>query len=171
VAEALETAHEHGIVHRDLKPANVKITRDGVVKVWTSGSRSWRFSRRRGHCRRPARVATLPHMTGAGVIVGTPAYMSPEQARGERADQRSDIWAFGCVLYEMLAGGPRSAPTRRRHTRARAGERAELEALPKGVPKRVRTSSHAVSQRIACSASRTHRLSDICSTNQTPQAR
>jgi serine/threonine protein kinase/Tol biopolymer transport system component len=139
IAAALETAHEHGIVHRDLKPANVKITRDGVVKVLDFGLAKLTDSR--GDATLPAAtpVATLPHMTGVGVIVGTPAYMSPEQARGERADQRSDIWAFGCVLYEMLTGQPAFSANTVADTLARvlAGE-PNLEALPKGVPESVR---------------------------------
>jgi serine/threonine-protein kinase len=89
IAEALEAAHEKGSVHRDLKPANVKITGDGVVKLLDFGL---------------AEIATEPSTIGAGTIAGTPAYMSPEQARGDSVDKRGDIWAFGAVLYELLSG-------------------------------------------------------------------
>jgi dipeptidyl aminopeptidase/acylaminoacyl peptidase len=105
IAEALEAAHEAGIVHRDLKPANVKVRPDGTVKVLDFGlakpaERSAAFSP--GLSMSP--TITTPAMTQAGIIMGTAAYMSPEQARGKTVDRRSDIWAFGAVLYEMLTG-------------------------------------------------------------------
>jgi len=139
IAQALETAHEHGIVHRDLKPANVKTTRDGVVKVLDFGLAKLADSVSDGTLPAGSAVATLPQMTGVGVIVGTPAYMSPEQARGERADQRSDIWAFGCVLYEMLTGQPAFSANTVADTIARVlASEPKMEALPKGVPENVR---------------------------------
>jgi serine/threonine protein kinase len=106
ICEALEAAHERGIVHRDLKPSNVKIAPDGMVKVLDFGlakalepATSWSGS-----------LANSPTIslaaTNAGVILGTAAYMSPEQAKGRPVDRRSDIFAFGCVLYEMLTGHP-----------------------------------------------------------------
>ncbi len=104
IADALEAAHERAIVHRDLKPANVKIKPDGTVKVLDFGiakALDPRFLTGPG----PAALTT-PAMTEAGFILGTAAYMSPEQARGKFVDQRTDIWAFGCVLYEMLTGKP-----------------------------------------------------------------
>src|SRR3989475_12743153 len=93
ITEALEAAHEKDIIHRDLKPANVKITPDARVKVLDFG------------LAKPLEEPT-PDLsnTDAGVVLGTAAYMSPEQARGQKVDKRADIWAFGCVLYELLTG-------------------------------------------------------------------
>jgi serine/threonine protein kinase len=110
IADALEAAHELGIVHRDLKPANIKVRPDGTVKVLdfglarivepggasAAGGASGEFSQ--------APTVTTPAATRMGVVMGTAAYMSPEQAKGKPVDKRADIWAFGCVLYEMLAG-------------------------------------------------------------------
>ena len=96
IADALEAAHEHGIIHRDLKPANVKVTLNGSVKVLDFGLAKLTDG---------SAIAGSPEtMTRAGVILGTAPYMSPEQARGKTVDKRADIWAFGCVLYEMLTG-------------------------------------------------------------------
>jgi serine/threonine protein kinase/Tol biopolymer transport system component len=106
IADALEAAHEQGIVHRDLKPANVRVRADGTVKVLDFG-----LAKALGTDPVSAAVdamnlptVTSPAMTDRGVILGTAAYMAPEQARGQPVDKRADIWAFGCVLYEMLTG-------------------------------------------------------------------
>jgi eukaryotic-like serine/threonine-protein kinase len=120
MAEAIEAAHEKGVIHRDLKPANVKFTADGAVKVLDfglakileAGGAPAGGAGEAGRVARgfsPASVTnsptiTTPAMTQLGVILGTAAYMSPEQAKGRGADKRSDIWAFGCVLYEMVTG-------------------------------------------------------------------
>jgi eukaryotic-like serine/threonine-protein kinase len=103
VADALAAAHEHGIIHRDLKPANIKLRPDGTVKVLDFGlAKALNLAPASDTSQSP--TITSPAMTGWGVILGTAAYMSPEQARGKTVDKRSDIWAFGCVFYEMLTG-------------------------------------------------------------------
>ena len=118
IAEALEAAHEHGVVHRDLKPANIKLTSDGTVKVLDFGlakamdrtDAGRNFSSAGSAGQDPANVLSMsptitsPAMTLGGVILGTAAYMSPEQAKGKPVDRRTDMWAFGCVLFEMLTG-------------------------------------------------------------------
>ena len=105
IVDALEAAHELGIVHRDLKPANIKIRPDGMVKVLDFGLA--RLVQTEGYGATDvgdSPTITSPAMTTAGAILGTAAYMSPEQAKGRTADARSDVWAFGCVLFEMLTG-------------------------------------------------------------------
>jgi serine/threonine-protein kinase len=108
VLHALEEAHEHGIVHRDLKPANVKVTADGRVKVLDFGlAKAWGGEGVPGSAPDLSQSSTLAHTgTAAGVILGTAAYMSPEQARGRAVDKRSDVWSFGALLHEMLTGRP-----------------------------------------------------------------
>jgi serine/threonine protein kinase len=115
IAEALEAAHESGIIHRDLKPANIKLRPDGVIKVLDFGLAKITEAGTAGKAGGAGgagggKLTTSPTFsrgTKEGVILGTAAYLSPEQARGQRVDKRTDIWAFGCVLYEMLTG---SAP-------------------------------------------------------------
>jgi serine/threonine protein kinase/Tol biopolymer transport system component len=105
IAEALETAHEQGIVHRDLKPANIKVRPDGAVKVLDFGLAKALSPDDASAASNAANSPTLTaHATELGVILGTAAYMSPEQAKGKAVDRRADIWAFGVVFYEMLSG-------------------------------------------------------------------
>ncbi len=107
IAEALEAAHDAGIVHRDLKPANIKVRPDGTVKILDFGLAKAMDSASVPGTEDPTNSPTLSaHATQMGVILGTAAYMAPEQARGKAADRRTDIWAFGAVLYEMLVGRP-----------------------------------------------------------------
>jgi serine/threonine-protein kinase len=105
IAEALEAAHEQGIIHRDLKPANIKLRPDGAVKVLDFGlAKAFEPSSALGVGATASPTVTSPAMmTGVGMLLGTAAYMAPEQARGKSVDKRADIWAFGCVLYEMLS--------------------------------------------------------------------
>ncbi len=106
IAEALEAAHEQGIIHRDLKPANIKLRPDGAVKVLDFGlAKALEPSPVGSTAVSLSPTITSPAMmTGVGVLLGTAAYMAPEQAKGRAADKRADCWAFGCVLYEMLTG-------------------------------------------------------------------
>ena len=106
IAEALEAAHERGIIHRDLKPANVKLASDGKVKILDFGlAKALEADPASGSSPSLTHSPTVTGRgTAVGVILGTAAYMSPEQAKGRAVDRRTDIWAFGCVLYEMLTG-------------------------------------------------------------------
>jgi serine/threonine protein kinase len=135
ICEALEAAHERGIIHRDLKPANIKLTPDGRVKVLDFGLAK-AFQEQS-----PVALSNSPTMMSAsmpGAIVGTAAYMAPEQARGKNVDRRADVWAFGCVLYEMLTGKPAFDGDSITDILARIIEREPNFGLLDAVPARIR---------------------------------
>jgi serine/threonine-protein kinase len=143
IAEALEIAHEQGIIHRDLKPANIKVRPDGTVKVLDFGLA--KLTQSNGldapHVSSALSMSptiTSPAMTGVGVLLGTAAYMSPEQAKGKPTDKRSDIWGFGCVLFEMLTGRQAFAADNVAAVLARVIEREpDWRILPASLPPRV----------------------------------
>jgi Tol biopolymer transport system component len=140
VAAALESAHEQGIAHRDLKPGNVMITPAGDAKVLDFGLAKGGMGGGSGSDASLSHSPTLTHQhTGAGVILGTAAYMSPEQARGRAVDKRTDIWSFGCVLYECLTGRQAFGGDTVSDLIARILEREpDWDALPSRTPARIR---------------------------------
>jgi serine/threonine protein kinase len=133
LAEALEAAHEKGIAHRDLKPSNIKITPSGTVKVLDFGLAKVLAGERAQN------LSQAPTDTGQGIILGTPAYMSPEQATGQGVDGSTDVWAFGCVLFEMLTGRPAFAgDSTTEMIGAILSREPNWVLLPKDVPETIR---------------------------------
>jgi Tol biopolymer transport system component len=159
VAAALEEAHEKGIIHRDLKPANVKLTLDGKVKVLDFGlAKAYSSDAAPGSSPDLSQSPTLAHTgTAAGLILGTAAYMSPEQARGKPVDRRADVWAFGVVLFEMLTGRALFAGETVTDVLAAVVTRGpDLASLPASTPPSVRQLL-----RRCLDKDPTHRLRDI----------
>ncbi|MDA2927445.1 serine/threonine protein kinase, partial [Acidobacteria bacterium AH-259-G07] len=153
IAEGVEAAHEKGVIHRDLKPANVKITPEGIVKVLDFGLAK--------ALEGEIPVTDISHsptlsdaMTRAGVILGTAGYMSPEQAKGKSVDKRADVWAFGCVLYELLTGKRTFHGETITETVAKVLEsQPDWEALPGNTPGNMRTLLRRCLQRTLMSVS------------------
>ncbi len=140
IAEALEAAHEIGVVHRDLKPANIRVRPDGAVKVLDFGlARMVQPLEPSAHGLENSPTITSPMLTERGVILGTAAYMSPEQAKGGVVDRRSDIWGLGCVFYEMLTGHRAFARQSRSETITTVLRDApDWQRLPTGTPNAIR---------------------------------
>jgi serine/threonine-protein kinase len=137
IAEALDAAHEAGVIHRDLKPANIKVKEDGTVKVLDFGLAK-AAQPVVGHVDGSDLTTITFNATATGQILGTPSYMGPEQARGQPVDRRADVWAFGCIVFEMLTGRrPFAGATTTDTLAAVVGQDPDWEALPASTPPRL----------------------------------
>ena len=141
IAEALEAAHEQGVIHRDLKPANMKVKADGTVKVLDFGlAKAFQPDASDPNMSMSPTISLTAAATQMGMIIGTAAYMSPEQARGKAVDKRTDIWAFGVVLYEMLSGArPFQGEDVSLTLASVMKSDVNVQTLPRDVPQTVRT--------------------------------
>ena len=154
MADALEAAHAQGIIHRDLKPSNVKVRDDGHCQnCWTSVLRKRLTQKLTGPTSNSSTV-TSPALTQMGFMLGTPAYMAPEQVRGKVMDGRADIWAFGCLVFEMLAGCRAFPGATNSDTIAKILEREpDWQALPRRRPPACAACSLVASRRIRSAGS------------------
>ncbi len=148
IADALEAAHEQGIIHRDLKPANVKVKADGTVKVLDFGLAKAATSEATGASATTSATMSITDATQMGMVIGTAAYMAPEQAKGKPVDKRADIWAFGVVLFEMLTGKRTFSGEDVSDTLAAVlRDQVRFDRLPNETPARVRQVVRACLQR------------------------
>lgn len=168
MANALAYAHDKGIIHRDLKPANIKLTSDGQVKILDFGLAKAMSMDSSGSS---SDATTLPVTTSAGMVIGTAAYMSPEQARGQEVDRRTDVWSFGVVVYEILSGDrPFNGPTVSDTLAAVLREAPDLERVPLRIRRLVAACLEKDPRKRLRDLGDVHLLTDVASDSATPSA-